>query len=45
MDRVNDEACRGSEVPLRALWCKARGGMAVACDKPPREKKQEKIYT
>ena len=26
MDRVNDKACRGSEVPLRALWCKARGG-------------------
>ena len=25
MDRVYDKACRGSEVPLRVLWCKARG--------------------
>ena len=26
MDRVYDKACRGSEVPLRVLWCKAKGG-------------------
>ena len=26
MDRVNDKACRGSEVPLRVLWCKGTGG-------------------
>jgi hypothetical protein len=26
MDSVIDKACRGSEVPLRALWCKATGG-------------------
>jgi len=24
----------GSEVPLRGFCCKARGGVAVACDKP-----------
>jgi len=24
MDRVTDKACKGSEVPLRAFWCKAR---------------------
>ena len=45
MDRVNDKASRGSEVRLRALWCKATGGGGSACDKPPREKEQEKIYT
>jgi len=26
MSRVNDKVSRGLEVPLRALWCKARGG-------------------
>jgi hypothetical protein len=26
MDKVYDKACRGSEVPLRALWCKATNG-------------------
>jgi len=24
MNKVIDKACRGSEVPLRAFWCKAR---------------------
>jgi len=42
MDRVYDKACRGSEVPLRALWCKARGIVVVVYDKPLREEKQEK---
>ena len=23
-DKMIDKACRGSEVPLRAFWCKAR---------------------
>jgi hypothetical protein len=45
MDRLNDKACRRPEVPLRALWCKLIGGVAVACGKLPREEKQEKIYT
>jgi len=26
MGRAIDKACRGSEVTLRALWCKARSG-------------------
>ena len=26
MSRVNDKVSRGLEVPLRALWCKVRGG-------------------
>jgi hypothetical protein len=34
MDRVVDKACRGSEVPLMAFWCKARVRWRVACDKP-----------
>jgi len=33
MDRVIDKASRGSEVPLRALWCKAGGRWLVTCDK------------
>jgi len=24
IDRAIDKACRGSEVPLRAFWCKVR---------------------
>jgi hypothetical protein len=26
MDKLNDKASRGSEVPLRALWCKVTSG-------------------
>ena len=44
MDSVIDKAYRGLKVPLRALQCKARSLWRVAWDKPPREKKQDKIY-
>jgi len=47
MSRVNDKVSRGLEVPLRALWCKARGGggrlrQATAREEKEEEKKQEK---
>ena len=29
MNMVRDRACRGSEVPLRALWCKAAVGVGL----------------
>jgi len=50
MERAIDKACRDSEVPLRALWCKARSGggrlrQATAREEKGKEKKQEKIYT
>jgi len=50
MGRAIDKACRGSAVPLRALWCKARSGgghlrQATAREEKVKEKKQEKIYT
>jgi len=48
MDRVYDKACKGSEVPLRALWCKARSGgghLQQATARVEKEKKHEKIYT
>jgi len=54
MRRAIDKACRGSAVPLRALWCKARSGggrlrQATAREEKEeekkQEKKQEKIYT
>jgi len=50
MSRVNDKVSRGLEVPLRALWCKARGGggrLRHATEIVKKEKKQEKevIYT
>jgi hypothetical protein len=34
------------EVSVRALSCKAKGGVAVACDKPRREReeREEKIW-
>jgi len=47
MSRMNDKVSRGLEVPLRALWCKARGGggrlrQAAAREEKEEEKKQEK---
>jgi len=47
MSRVNDKVSRSLEVPLRALWCKARGGggrlrQATAREEKGEEKKQEK---
>jgi len=50
MSRVNDKVSRDLEVPLRALWCKARGGggrLRHATEIVKKEKKQEKevIYT
>jgi len=48
MDIVYDKDCRGSEVPLRALWCKARSGggrLQKATARVEKEKKHEKIYT
>ena len=44
MDRVNDKACRGSEVPLRALWCKAKGGGGRLRQATGREEAGEDIY-
>ena len=40
-----DRPCRGSDVPLRALWCNARGGssrLRHATERVKKEKKQEK---
>ena len=34
MDIVINKAYRGSEVPLRAFWCKSRVRWQAACDKP-----------
>ena len=50
MSRMNDKVSRGLEVPLRALWCKERGGggrLRHATEIVKKEKKQEKevIYT
>ena len=45
ISRANDKVSRGLKVHLGAFCCKARGRWRVACDKPPGEKKQEKIYT
>jgi len=45
MDRLNDEACRGSEVPLRALWCKARSKWrSPATSHPERRSKRRYIH-
>jgi hypothetical protein len=43
MDRVIDKTCRGSEVPLRALWCKARGRWRSLATSH-RERRREDIY-
>ena len=48
MSSVNDKVSRGLEVPLRALWCKARGGggrlrQATAREEKEEEKEEEKI--
>jgi len=50
MKRAIDRACRGSEGPLRALWCKVRGDgsrlqQATAREEKEKEKKQENIQT
>jgi hypothetical protein len=42
MKRAIDRACRSSEVPLRALWCKVRVRCWFACDRPPQEKRKKK---
>jgi len=47
MPGVDDRFARGLKVPLRALWCKARGGggrlrHATAREEKEEEKKQEK---
>ena len=42
--RVNDEVSRGSEVPLRAFCCKARGGgghLRHATEIEDKEKRKE----
>jgi len=41
MSRVNDKVSRGLEVPLRALWCKARGGGGRLRQGTAREEKEE----
>jgi hypothetical protein len=43
MDKVYDKACRGSEVPLRALWCKARSrGVSLATSHCKRKGKRRR---
>ena len=44
MDRLNDKACRGSEVPLRALWCKLIDGGCRLRQVAEREEAREDIY-
>ena len=44
MDRLNDKACRGSEVRLRALWCKLIDGGCRLRQVAEREEAREDIY-
>jgi len=44
MDRLNDKACRRSEVPLRALWCKLAGGGGRLQQATDREEATKNIY-
>ena len=39
-----EQACRGSKVPLRVLWCKAIGGGGLLVITTEREEAREDIY-